>query len=356
VSYDAQNGYNFSESTSLSEVLIVAKRREPSEKEETTTITILLTKPKTALEARALAFKMLQTGEDDEYVEINGARAYVSKLSRRVLVENIDNWGRLCAFPSQHLNRYVIELFSGKLFRKEILISTLGSVADVVGLAVRGGTFHNVFQQVKTRTPESIPALIGGEEDIRRRITIKSNAWVVCKNLRYLSTASKFLVPDRIWVDTTHAIALYCDEPVVCNIFFGLKQKEGVNLTENHFKALILWLNTTWGILTILANRTETRGRWIRLTITKWKLQPILNVIQLDDETVARLAWVLDQYRDKELRRLPDQFNPNDVDPVRKAIDKGFLEAMGIEVAEKELNELYRLVYQTLKTWIGEDE
>jgi hypothetical protein len=356
VSYDAQNGYNFSESTSLSEVLIVAKRREPSEKEETTTITILLTKPKTALEARALAFKILQTGEDDEYVEINGARAYVSKLSRRVLVENIDNWGRLCAFPSHRLNKDVIELFLGKFFKKEIPISTLGSIADVVGLAVRGGTFHNVFQQVKTRTPESIPALIGGEEDIRRRITIKSNAWVVCKNLRYLFTASKFLVPDRIWVDTTHAVALYCDEPVVCNIFFGLKQKENANLTENHFKALILWLNTTWGILTILANRTETRGRWIRLTITKWKFQPVLNVIQLDEETVARLAWVLDQYRDKELRRLPDQFNPNDVDPVRKAIDKGFLEAMGIEVAEKELNELYRLVYQTLKVWIGEDE
>jgi hypothetical protein len=303
-----------------------------------------------------LAFKILQTGEDDEYVEINGARAYVSKLSRRVLVENIDNWGRLCAFPSHRLNKDVIELFLGKFFKKEIPISTLGSIADVVGLAVRGGTFHNVFQQVKTRTPESIPALIGGEEDIRRRITIKSNAWVVCKNLRYLFTASKFLVPDRIWVDTTHAVALYCDEPVVCNIFFGLKQKENANLTENHFKALILWLNTTWGILTILANRTETRGRWIRLTITKWKFQPVLNVIQLDEETVARLAWVLDQYRDKELRRLPDQFNPNDVDPVRKAIDKGFLEAMGIEVAEKELNELYRLVYQTLKVWIGEDE
>jgi hypothetical protein len=355
VSYDAQGGYNFSESTNLSEVLIVAKRREPSEKKETTTITILLTKPKTALEARALAFKILRTAEDDKYVEINGASAYISKLSRRILVENIDNWGRLCAFPSHRLNRNVIELLSGKLFEKEVPIAVLGSIADVVGLAVRRGTFHDVFQQVKTKTPESIPALIGGDEDVRRRIAVRSNAWVVCKNFRYLSTASRFLVPDRIWVDTTRAIALYCDEPVVCNMFFGLKQKQCVNLTENHFKALILWLNTTWGILTILANRTETRGRWIELTITKWKLQPVLNVIQLDEETVAKLARVLDQHYDKELRRLPDQFNPNDIDPVRKAIDRGFLEAMGIEVDENELNELYRLVYQTLKMWIGED-
>jgi hypothetical protein len=31
------------------------------------------------------------------------------------------------------------------------------------------------------------------------------------------------------------------------------------------------------------------------------------------------------------------------------------LEAMGIEVDENEFNELYRLVYQTLKIWIDED-
>jgi hypothetical protein len=91
VSYDAQNGYNFSESTSLSEVLIVARRREPSEEEETTTITLLLSKPETPLEARALAFKILRTTEDNKYLEINGVSAYVSKFSRTVLVENIDN-------------------------------------------------------------------------------------------------------------------------------------------------------------------------------------------------------------------------------------------------------------------------
>jgi len=352
VSYDAQNGYNFSESTSLSEVLIVARRREPSEEEETTTITLLLSKPETPLEARALAFKILRTTEDNKYLEINGVSAYVSKFSRTVLVENIDNWGRLCAFPNHRLNSIIIEIFSGKLFGKKIPITPLGVIADVVGLAVRRGTFHNVFQQVKTRIPEAITALIGGEEDIRERIKVRSNAWVVCKNPKYLSTASKFLVPDRIRVNTTHAIALYCDEPLVCNIFFGLKQKEGVNLTENHFKALILWLNTTWGILTMLANRTETEGGWIELTITKWKVQPVLNVAQLDEETIVKLAQVFDQYCDKELRRLPDQFNPSNIDPVRSGIDRGFLEAMGVEVDKNELNELYSLIHQTITAWI----
>ena len=353
LSYDAENGYNFSESTSLSEALIVARKRERSEESEETTITVLLRKPSTSLEARALAFKIIKA-EKSEYVEINGSRAYVYKFPRNALITNLDNWGRICAFPSPSLNKIVSEIFLGKLYGKNMPMTFLGNIANVVGLAVRGGTFHDVFKQVKNGTPESIPALIGGGEHVRRRIAVNPNAWVICKKPRYLLTASKFLVPDRIWVDTVHVMALYCDTPVVCNIFFGLRQKEsGVKLTEDMFKALILWFNTTWGILSILANRTETRGGWVRLTITKWKLQPVLDVTKLDEEIVSKLAQVFDKYHNKELRRLPDQFNPNDIDPVRNGIDQDFLEAMEIEVDKKELDALYKLVYENLRAWIG---
>jgi hypothetical protein len=37
---------------------------------------------------------------------------------------------------------------------------------------------------------------------------------------------------------------------------------------------------------------------------------------------------------------------------VRKGIDQGFLEAMGINVDEKELKDLYKLIYENLKVWI----
>jgi hypothetical protein len=37
---------------------------------------------------------------------------------------------------------------------------------------------------------------------------------------------------------------------------------------------------------------------------------------------------------------------------VRSGIDRGFLEAMGVEVDENELNKLYSLIHQTLTAWI----
>jgi len=352
VSYDSRNGYNFSESTSLSEALIVARKRENPEENEETKITVLLTKPSTSLEARALVFKILET--EYGYVEVNGARAYVYKFSRNELIANLDNWGRLCAFPGPQLNWVIGQIFLGKLYGKIVPITFLGKITDIVGLAVRRGTFHDVFKQVREGTPEAIPALIGGEEDIRKRIATRSNAWVMCKKPKYLSTASKFLLPDRIRVNTTHALALYCNRPVVCNIFFGLKPRRGVKMTEDEFKVLVLWLNTVWGGLSILANRTETEGGWIELTITKWKLQPVLDVTRLDEVVIDKLVKVFDKYCNKELRRLSDQFNPDEVDPVRKGIDQSFLSAMGIEIDDEELETLYKLVHENLSAWIGE--
>ncbi|MEM2112263.1 MAG: hypothetical protein QXX08_10385 [Candidatus Bathyarchaeia archaeon] len=352
LSFDAENGYNFSESTSLSEALIVARKRKKPDKNEETKITVLLRKPLTSLEARALAFKI--TGaEKTDYIEVDGSKAYVYTFSRNDLAENLDNWGKLCAFPSHNLNRITAEIFTGKLCGKKLPITLLGKIADVVGLAVRRGTFHEVFKQVSEGTPEAVPAIIGGEEELRKRIALKPNAQVVCTKPKYLHTASKFLVPDRIWVDTSHALALYCNDEVVCNMFFGLKPKKGIKLTENMLKALVLWFNTTWGVLSILANRIETRGRWIELTITKWRLQPVLDVTRLDRETIKKLVDVFEKNSEKELKRLPEQFNPQNIDPVRKSIDEVFLSALGIKIDDKELADIYGLVYQNLKAWMG---
>jgi hypothetical protein len=353
MSYDAEEGYNFSESTNLSEILIVARKRWPPKEDEETKVTLLFKKPSTSLEARALAFKIVNA-KDNEYLRVNGARAYVTKLSRRDLVANLYNWGRLCAFPSPRLNELVSKIFNGRLYDRTIPMVFMGEIIDVVGLAVRGGTFHEVFKQVAKRTPEAIPALIGGGEEVREKMVVRPNAWVICKKPMYLSTASKFLVPDRIRVDTMHALALYCNDPVVCNIFFGLKPKS-TEVTEERLKSLILWLNTTWGLLSVLADRTETEGGWIRLTITKWKVQPVLDVTKLDEDSVKGLATIFDKYCERNLRRLPQQFNPKDVDAIRRGIDKEFLDVLGVRLADKDLDELYSLVHQSLSTWIGEE-
>lgn len=365
VSYDPKGGYNFSESTGLSEVLIVARKRrenEDAKEDEETRITVLLRKPTTSLEARALAFRILKAG-DEEYLEVNGSRAYTYKVSRRRLVERLFNWGSLLAFPDPRLTKVSDEILRGSLFGAKIPLARLGDIATI---GIDRHQFHDAFEAVSGCPPGSFPAVYGGEEEVRQRMFIEPNARILAKTVKtkkgeerrpgeelFKKFSSNLLIPDRIRVDTAHVTAIYCSEPVLANIFNAVRLKLNDN-AENRLKALCVWLNTTWGILSILANRSETGGVWIRLAMTHWRLQPVLDVTGLDEEKVAALAAVFDKYSRRDLRRLPEQFNPANIDPVRRSIDEEFLKALGVDFEDEKLIELYGLIHRSLVAWIGE--
>ncbi|MGB9760348.1 MAG: hypothetical protein ACPLZG_11020 [Thermoproteota archaeon] len=361
VSYDAENGYNFSESTSLSEVLIVARKRKNPEKDERSTITILIKKPLTSLEARALAFKVLR-GEDGAYLKVNGAEAYTYKVSRELLVERLYNWGSLLAFPSPKLNEVASEVLSGSILGTNVPMVRLSEIATI---GIDRHQFNDAFQKVERELSGTFPAVYGGEEERRLRMLTSPNARVLPKRIKtregetqgerlFRNFSSKLLVPNRIWVDTTHAIALYSTEPILSNIFYSLRLNISEDL-EKRSKALCLWLNTTWGILSVLANRSETRGRWIELSMAHWRLQPVLDVTSLSKEAIDKLAHIFDKYCSKDLRRLPEQFEPNNVDPVRRSMDTEFLEALNIRANQEDVEELYELLGFSLRTWLGEE-
>jgi len=352
VSYDPKNGYNFSESTELSETLIVARKRTQADRNEVTRITLLLRKPATSMEARALAFRIL-SGEG--FVEANGARAYTYAVSRRDLIERIFNWGVLLAFPEPELSKLTAEVVRGRVFNSNIPMTELGKIAQI---GIDRHQFHDAFAEARGSLG-SYPAVYGGGEEVRLRMLVKPNARITAKSndVRakcdelFSRFAGKLLIPDRLAVDTCHVVSIYSDEPVLSNVFYTVKLKESKQERE---KALCLWLNTTWGILTVLANRSETGGGWVQLKMTHWKLMPVLDVTGLSDRLVSKLAEIFDRYCNEELRRLPEQFRPNDTDPIRKKIDMEFLDALGIRFREEELEKLYSMIYRNLKAWLGQ--
>lgn len=355
VSYDGEKGYNFSESTSLSETLIVARKRAKGEMSGgKTTFVILLRKPETSLEARALAYRVARIGRDEGYVQVNSSAAYIHKVGRDLLERHAVNWGRLAAFPSIRLIKMGIDALEGRIFNSMIPMIELGRIAE---LGIDAHQFHGCFEVIGRRAPDLLPIVHGGEEEHRMRMAINPNAYAEPKEDKcrevYRRYASRLLVPDRIWVDTAHVIALYSSQPVLSNIFYAVKLR-GYENDENRHKALALWLNTTWGILTILANRSETRGMWIRLKLTHWRLQPVLNVAKLGESVVKRLAEVFDRHSNKVPGRIPEQFGAKP-SVARVEIDRDFLEALGIRASDRELMELYNSLGESLRTWRGEE-
>jgi hypothetical protein len=365
VSSDPGRGYNFSEGTSLSEVLLVARRVSRHEENEETVFVNLLRKPATALEALMLAEEIMRRAHPSGHpslVEVGQSRALVYRVRRRQLLEHVDNWNRFVALPDLELLDSVLGLLDeGRLPYVDARIPTTWLQGLVSELGVDRHQFSDHFSPVRTATP--YPIVYTGEEEVRYTMLVRPNAYAHPRTSRageiFRKYGGRVLVPDRIWWDTAHALVLYSREPVLSNMFYSVRLKVGEHVREYAEKALTLWLNTTWGLLTVLVNREETRGRWTELKMSHWRLLKVLDVASLDAATLRRLAEVFDRYAEETPRRIPGQFNPENPDPVRLGIDRDFVKAVDPSVdgrkLEEGLLELYRHVGTAFKLWIERD-
>ncbi|MEM4218314.1 MAG: hypothetical protein QXZ09_09865, partial [Candidatus Methanomethylicaceae archaeon] len=370
VSYDPQGGYNFSESTALSECLIVARKASKHSENEKTCIVALLKKPNSALEGVWLAHEIIEKyNKADEidaitkgyhagnYVKAEGCNGIVYTVPRKLLLKHLDNWGKLLAFTNPQLSIYALELLEGKIrlgtSEISVPIKRLGEIATI---GIDRHQFHDYFEMVEG-APSALPCLYGGEEEMRSRLQAEPNAYILPKNEKARKTfkefASELLVPDRIWFDTAHVTSVYTDQPVLSNIFYAVKLKNrGVT---GRLKALCAWLNSTWGIMTILASRQETRGAWISLKMSHWRLLPILDVTALPSEKSKTLSKVFDEFKHTELKRLPEQYSLCQEE--RLNLDMEVLKALEPSIDKKEardrLTELYLDLSEAFKKWIG---
>lgn len=354
VSYEAGD-YNFSESTSLSECLIVAQKTDEHFDNEETTFVLLLKKPRTSIEAIALANR-IETKEGD-YVESGASKAFVTSVKRDEFLENLDNWGRFISLPNREILKEIKHLLAGNLKRgnpkAKIPLKRLNDYISSIG--VDRHRFTDTFEVIDDWVPGSVPMLYGGEEAQRKRMITFPNAYALPIIARgetlFQEIAGNLLVPNRIRVDTAHVITMLSDKKLISNIFYVVRLK---NESMNRLKSLCLWLNTTWGILSVLASREETHGGFISLNQSHWRLLPILDIDSLSKQQVKRLAKVFDEFKDKELLRIPQQYgSKGDVDSLRVELDRAFLNVLGINISDKSLLLLYSQIGSSLTQWMG---
>jgi hypothetical protein len=231
------------------------------------------------------------------------------------------------------------------------------------GIGIDAHQFYDLYTEVGT---SSYPALIGTGEESRRTMRIRPNANIMPKSEdvrdKAISTfrafAGRILVPGvNVRWNTSHVIALYSDQEILSNTHYAIKLGVDPSIEPYAEKALVLWFNTTWGLLSILANREETEGPWAQVKMGQWMLMPVLDVTSLDYGVMKRLAEIFDKYADEELKRIPKQFNPTDPDPVRLRMDSEFIKVFNPiiddKILERRLVELYKHVDTALRLWIG---
>lgn len=89
-------------------------------------------------------------------------------------------------------------------------------------------------------------------------------------------------------------------------------------------KILILWFNSTLGILHLLAKRQETEGAWIDFKKPVLSNLPVLDLAALTEEQVTFLAESFDEVSHEVIQPFPRMAD----DPVRSRIDAAISEAL----------------------------
>ena len=84
-------------------------------------------------------------------------------------------------------------------------------------------------------------------------------------------------------------------------------------------KALAVWLNSSIGLLTLLATRNTTMGAWVQLKKADLERLPVLNLRALPQTQLQAMATLFDELRAAEFARLPAMADC----PARRRLDEG---------------------------------
>ncbi len=338
-------GWNFSENTSLSECLIVAKRLKQGETPCSTTFANLWRKPKTSIEA--LTVSKLIANEQGAQLDLEAGTCTLQtdrvKYGELIIAppERIQSgqWNEACSFAQTELCRVAYFLAQEKIY-----IPGQGCVGSIplVKLSTLGNLgpdrrdIHDGFSLSDTST--TYPAFWGHDTVSVKQLAQFPNHYLAAlaraQTNRHLrnpnllwSRAGRLLIAERLRLNNTRVVSVFLEQPVLSNTWwpFSATEASGVN-TYDQERILALWLNSTLGVVSLIANRVETEGAWIDLKKPILESLLVLNPLALSNGQCQALLQAYDSLSKRDLCRLPEI----DQDIVRGLIDSTIMSALGI--------------------------
>lgn len=343
VSHDAQR-WNFSESTDLSEVLLVGTKKEAMRTEEDHKVVIVnfWRNPTTALEALSIASSLMQIEPPDLVAEqgaasitINGEKA--GEVVAYSWQQMQSDWFLPCAFAQSDLTRTAYHLLQGWLRLPGLEEMTELTVCPLGELGVLGPDrrdIHDGFELTDAPTP--YPTFWGHDASAILTIAQEPNGYLEPlpkpkekRPLRKVSDlwplAGRVLLAERMWLKTQRLVAVHMDHSVLSNVWWSFAFRKNIE-QDNASKALVLWLNSTPGMLILLATRDETRGAWVDFKKPSLGAMPVLDVRALSPAQLEMLAAAYDEVCYREVQPLPNMA----IDEVRASIDTAIARVLNL--------------------------
>ncbi len=334
--------WNFSDSTDLSEALLIATRRPATDGSEPrhTTFINLWRNPDGVLDAHRVAQAITATtpaaleGSGTALLEVDGHHVgevfSIPETSFRG-----KKWPGV-QFARADLVRAALSLIDDGKLRlpgdapgdgTKIPMCALGELGEI------GPDRRDLWDGFeRTQTVTAYPMVENHDTNQRRRMWEEPDKYLAplaearagrkLKRVDQLwPKAGRLLVSERLRLDTARVVAMRCNTRVLSNVWWPVRIEDVP--TE---KALAVWLNSSLGILTILAQRTSTEGGWVATKKADLEKLPVLDTGQLTPVQLQALSDLFDELAEEEFDRLPAMADC----PTRRALDDGLSRILGL--------------------------
>ena len=338
--------WNFSENTSLSEVLVVAQKRGKAARESARTVCVnLWQQPRTAIESLSLARRVMEGDAPDVetghgVMELNvGERKLGEAVSMPWSALRNVSWNLPGAFAQTELVRALLHAARGHIYLPGQGVAGHVSLCPLQTLGELGydcRDMHDGFTLAKGTT--HYPAFWSHEAAMVNALRQSPNQWLLARtrpakgrparDANHLwQKAGKVLLAERMRLNTVRAVTVHTTEKVLSNVWwsFVFHEQKDAKISDAE-KALVLWLNSTLGIMILLGQREETEGAWVKFKKPSLLSMPVLDVWSLSAANLNRLARTYDQVADNSLLTLAEI----DCDTTRRAIDEALGEVLGL--------------------------
>ena len=338
-SHDPQR-WNFSDSTDLSEALLIATRRaEGGNSTEHRTIFVnLWQNPDGVLDAHRVAQAIATAtpaafeGTGTALLEVDG-RHVGEILSMPEPSFAGKKWPGV-QFARADLIRSAFGLLDGGEVRvpgaessSKVTLCRLGELGQV------GPDRRDVWDGFeRTDTITAYPMVENHDTEQRKRMVAGPDKYLaplskarLGRNLKSVEQlwpkAGRLLVSERLWLETTRIVAMRSDTRVLSNVWWPVRVED-----EAIEKAITVWLNSTPGLLTILAQRTSTRGGWVAMKKADLEELPVLDPRHLSAPQLQAMSDLFDAMVEAEFERLPGMANCQ----ARRSLDDGLSQILDL--------------------------
>ena len=343
VSHDPTR-WNFSDSTDLSEALIMATRRPAQDSansdaaEHRVNFVNLWQNPDGVLEAHRMAQAIVETPpaniEDTgaALLEVDGVH-----LGESVSISESKITGRQwlgVQFSRADLTRSAMRLLDdgvawipGEQTTAEVPLCRVSEIGEI------GPDIRDVRDGFALTDATTAYVMVANHDTEKRR----SIATIPDQHLSPLSEplpgrrlkplellwprAGKLLIGARFWLNTVRVIGMRSERDTLGSMWWPVRIDN-----ELFEKALAVWLNSSVGLLSLLATRNTTKGAWAQIKKADLKEMPVLDARAISKSQLQALADLFDELVNEEFERLPAMAEC----AARRRLDEGMAEILGL--------------------------